>query len=551
MGTKHLSEVLTATEIIESPNNKICIFAGVGSGKNWFVENELKKHGNILYISSRRAKVNEILEEKVAQEYITWDNDYDDIVTTTNYGIEKLVMNEKFGRKFSDIIQHFSFIVVDEAHSISTDATYADSAFHLHRFLMYVNREFPCIKIILMTGTPEPLQAIPNFIEACTIFDKREECINLVPRKICFIKKKEALNIMASLPQNEKTIYYSNSAKGIVSGKYALYDQLVKAGVGTEEICICMSQSSISKNQKFFSGLSDICETTKTAITQTHTLPVSTRFLLTTSTLKEGVNIEDTSINIAFCETHLLSDIQQFAGRVRTSLDVLYIIQDAAQHDVNHSVYQSYILDVLFSKKHIEPSSNIFLENQIRNTESQLYNATGYDSGDIDWECALDGEYSLQSYGGEAIKAFIKFIETKHQYVKFDHLRSKFCYFRNRFIEQKRVHKSIFFKNWIQDLEFYCNKYSIDYEPPVLEDEIDVLSIKEYLQVRVNQKLIDTQREDLKTFLATSFHLTSSNPQINTMNRCLESFELPYTIKSGITTKKGVNKRYLCIEELI
>ena len=538
MGTKYLSEVLSAQEIVDNSNNKICIFSGVGSGKNWFVEHELIYYGNILYISSRRAKVNEILEEKLAQEYITWTNDFDDIVTTTNFGIEKLVMNEKFGHRFSEIIQHFSFVVVDEAHSISTDATYADSAFHLLSFLKYVNKEFPDIKIILMTGTPEPLQKFGNFIESCSIYDKREECINIVPKKISFISKKEALSLMSVLPHNQKTLYYTNSAKGIISGKKALVKQLLATGIPKKEICICMSQNSISQYQKDFPGLSDLCEETKKAITKTNTLPKDARFLLTTSTLKEGVNIKESSINVAFCESHLLSDIQQFAGRVRTALDTLYIIQDAVQHDVNHSTFQSYMLEVSFSIPNTLPTANQFLEERIKKTDSHLYKVTGYDAKDLDWFPVLDGEFSLLHYGGEAVKAFIKLIESKNQYIKFDHLRGQFDYFKTRFIEQKRVHTAISKKGWINDLETYCKKYDIAYTAPV-EEKIDILAIEEYLQDHLNQNMTDTQRNELKAFFVSAFHLSSTNPQTATLNSCLESVELPFEIKSG-NTNSGI-----------
>ena len=55
MKRKKLSEVLKVEEITREENRRICIVSGVGSGKNYFVENELVKYGNILYISSRRA----------------------------------------------------------------------------------------------------------------------------------------------------------------------------------------------------------------------------------------------------------------------------------------------------------------------------------------------------------------------------------------------------------------------------------------------------------------------------------------------------------------
>ena len=69
-GKKYLSDVLDVSEIVKSPKRKFCIISGVGSGKNYFVENVLGSYGNILYISSRRAKIDEILTNNACNEKI-------------------------------------------------------------------------------------------------------------------------------------------------------------------------------------------------------------------------------------------------------------------------------------------------------------------------------------------------------------------------------------------------------------------------------------------------------------------------------------------------
>lgn len=551
MGDKHLSDVITVKDIMAIRNNKICIFSGVGSGKNWFVEHELIKEGNILYITSRRAKVNEILEEKIAQEYITWENETDDIVTTTNFGIEKLVKNEKFGRRLSEIITHFRFIVVDEAHSISTDAPFANSAFHVFTFLQYVEHRYQHIKIILMTGTPEPLQSIPNFINKFHIFDKMNECINLVPHKIRFLKKEQALEMIAQMVKmddTEKTIYYSNSATGIVKGQKSLYRKLVAQGVKSAQIAISMGEKGISDNKIYLSELEDICKKTKESITTNNT--ISERVLLTTSTLKEGVNINDESIKYVFCESHLLSDIQQFAGRVRTTIDTLYIIINATQHDKKETVYKSYLLENLFSYKKIVPDANAFFEAKICHEDSIVYSKIGFEPGTLGLEHIFEGEYSIYSYGGEAVKLFIEYVENTNQYVKFNHLKREFSHFTNRFIEQKRVHKAISYKGWKDDLAHYCETYHIDYLPPASDEDIDIMEISEYLQSQVDRYLVDDEKNNFISYFANAFHLSSSRPQTQTMNRLLAESELPFIISDGITTRNNRNKRYIRIEKI-
>ena len=94
MEKKHLSDVLTVEELLASPNNRICVLAGVGAGKNTFIMEYLRGHGNILFISSRRATINEMLINEICKEKVDWNKFSDEILTTTNYGVELLVKNK-------------------------------------------------------------------------------------------------------------------------------------------------------------------------------------------------------------------------------------------------------------------------------------------------------------------------------------------------------------------------------------------------------------------------------------------------------------------------
>ena len=343
MGNNYLSEVLKGQDIIAEASQRICIISGVGSGKNRFVENELVQYGNILYISSRRAKVNEILENNLCSDKIQWEKETSDIVSVTNYGIERMVQNKKFGHNLREIINHFDFVVVDEAHSLLTDATYADSSFHVFAFIEYVIAQYPKIKVILMTGTPEPIERYLTQ-KGYTIFDKRDECIHVLPKVIRVINKDFAFECIGKMPDDEKTVYYSNSATQIVSGDKSLVKRLCEMDFTSDEIGICVSEQSAKRLKKEYKGLKEKCAQTKEAILKKRMLPEKCRILLTTSCLKEGVNIENDNIKIAFCESHVPSEIQQFAGRIRKGLDVLYIIFDARQHLVtDDELHQHYL----------------------------------------------------------------------------------------------------------------------------------------------------------------------------------------------------------------
>lgn len=54
---KYISDVLDIDKLIEKYGNKIMLIAGVGSGKSTWVKDVLTQKGNVLFITSRRAKV--------------------------------------------------------------------------------------------------------------------------------------------------------------------------------------------------------------------------------------------------------------------------------------------------------------------------------------------------------------------------------------------------------------------------------------------------------------------------------------------------------------
>ena len=60
MSNKYISDVIgDIDDIVRQYGYKILIAAGVGSGKTYWVKNVLSKQGRVLFITSRRAKVDE------------------------------------------------------------------------------------------------------------------------------------------------------------------------------------------------------------------------------------------------------------------------------------------------------------------------------------------------------------------------------------------------------------------------------------------------------------------------------------------------------------
>ncbi len=211
MNEKYISEVLDYERDIK-PYKLIQIHSGVGSGKNTFIESFIKgdkqpqiPQKTVLLITSRRAKVDETIskvdiESKEALK--KWnkihrliscnnknyenDNQYKIISSAnkkTKYVVEQksVACTNAFIEYYfkhiyspSDASTHlwelFDMIVIDEAHSLVTDATYQSSPFYtyelINHYLKLCNSPtvpINCKHLILMTGTPQPIDKIEFF----------------------------------------------------------------------------------------------------------------------------------------------------------------------------------------------------------------------------------------------------------------------------------------------------------------------------------------------------------------------------------------------------
>lgn len=546
MSKLRLSEVLEFEEILNAETNRICIVSGVGSGKNYYVENVLKNYGNILYISSRRAKVDEILVNEACSTSANWEQDSKDITVLTNAQVEYLVKNQRFDKSFSVIIEHFDFFVVDEAHSLFTDATYTN-VFHVQTLIDYVADNYPNKKIILMTATPEP---IPNdYLSKFKIINKTDKCINVLPSKIEFVSQEQAIKLMQRMNKNEKTVYFSNFASSLVVGKNSLFKRLTKDGVFAEnEISFCMANDKAQKYQTAYAGLAKHVKEVRNFICNNSKLPDTTRILLTTATLKEGINIEydcdEKIIKIAFCESHLLSDIQQFAGRIRDGLETLYIIDEVSQHAIDDEELRKNHLEYHCSDVALLHSINNYYSKNVKKWDSEVYTKIGYDEHLVFFhEVFYNQDYSLYSVGSKASKYFIELIEEKHAYIRYNHLKNMFELYNSRFLEQRRVNQKLRDNTWFEEIQTFAES-----------NEIGFVTVKDKL-IAFLEPLVgicffeNEEKQHIKEKLRNLLNL-HTNAEITTINSSLISLGYDYQLKSNTKTIDHKTKRYLTVKRL-
>lgn len=547
---KFVSEVLNPETFSEIQENKIAIISGVGSGKNYFVENFLIQFGYVLCVSSRRAKVNEILLRDICEERISWDNFDNPLIATTNYGIELFAKSEKFSVNRKKVIEHFDYFVIDEAHSLCADATYADSSFYVNAFLEYVSGNYPEKKIILMTGTPEPITCM---LKDYKVYDLREKCINVVPARIQLISKKDVFDIIGSLPENEKTIYMGNSAKGLVSGKF--FEQMCEI-VPADEMAFCMSEGAAKKNTKYFLGLEETVAATKEQLLDNNCLADETKVLLTTTTLKEGVNVKDESVKVAFCESVVLSDIQQFAGRVRNGLEVLYVVHDAKQHDVSDErMKEANMLMFLYICKqgNLLARTNEFFKEYILKEDSWLYKFSDNERPDEFlneyFQSVMAGETSIYVYGGASIQRYIKLIQNQFGYIMFNYFTDCFEVNYLKYIEEKRIHDLFKSMKWQKQLEAFCKEYSIEFETLDSVNESVTKELEMLLESVAEKTLFEDEKTEFIEYITCLMNI-SGDSKIKTLNGYLRDCGIEsYRIESCKTSRNGKSLRGIRIKK--
>lgn len=267
----HLSDAIKY-EIDIKPHRYIQIYAGVGSGKNTFINQFVNGDPEknipkmiVLVITSRRSKVDELHADKEA-EYACcvgkWGNMtaevYDDgdwerfrdhlrtiqcewgdqtfyqkSVACTNAFIEGYIRNVYDPNDPGTHIWNlFDMIVVDEFHSLVIDASYQSAPFYVnsliweitHRIHLAEQKEAGliddpydsitqplCKHLILMTGTPSTVRQYPVPYLAPHVLDLMKTCVNVTPKNVWFLDMKQARELMAQFQaQNRRSIYFTN-----------------------------------------------------------------------------------------------------------------------------------------------------------------------------------------------------------------------------------------------------------------------------------------------------------------------------------------------------
>ncbi|MBP1927099.1 hypothetical protein J2Z76_002972 [Sedimentibacter acidaminivorans] len=156
-------------------------------------------------------------------------------------------------------------------------------------------------------------------------------------------------------------------------------------------------------------------ETYETIIKE-NKLPNDVNILLTTTKLREGVNIEDYRIKECISGCHSSVDIRQFAGRVRAGIETLYIVDDKKQNRNNINRFE---LDA--SSKLIEKFDEVIVQ----------YTKWGFGINKKPYAMFED------------CKRFYEMMEKRFSLIKFDRYNNKFEIYNQRIIGCEKEEKDL------------------------------------------------------------------------------------------------------------
>ena len=382
-----LADMLPVNQVEESIHKYrvVEINSGVGSGKNHWANRLLdpKATGgtqyNILYITSRKATAGAEARKNDTKRYIdleqvlATDTAFGSLkqfgFTVTNSGVEKFVtdcLDKDKTSLIDELCTRLDFIILDEAHSMVTDAVFSDAPFWVVQFLKYALHVNPKLTVIMMTGTPKPIGWLSGlaritetevedeynmdegwyyeelsgdpewFTENFRRYDFMDVCYNVHPMHVHFKTRDECYKLMVKrLNEGEKVIYFAEDIDYIRELWKKLNEKKV---LPINEIAVGFSREK--ERSSFTPELPTTQrEDIENYLKEHEKLPEHIRLFITTTKFKEGVNIRNKDIKTMMAESLWDSELTQMAGRIRNGLVNFYVVYDRRKHINDKYVY--------------------------------------------------------------------------------------------------------------------------------------------------------------------------------------------------------------------
>jgi len=279
----------------------------LGTGKTYWAVHKAPEEGRVLIITSRRAIYDQMRKEgtqkAVASDYAF---KYDGIAEATTVAY--------LHHHIKDFInQKYKLVIVDEAHCLTADAAFAESVCTLYFFLRYIDAD-----IHLMTSTPFTLTDYDLFddINFEGVGDRGR---GVKPKEVWIVKQ---VDIKNHITRNCNSEY-----KGICLMKSAAEAYQWEKQLCRPDIIAITSQSR--GNREATRREQEVLD----YLIYNEKLPDDISCILTTSKLREGINIYDDKVKFVSTERIDRINLIQMSGRVRSNggVDLMMVAADKYQ----------------------------------------------------------------------------------------------------------------------------------------------------------------------------------------------------------------------------
>ena len=385
-------------DIIQSEQHLFIISAGTSAGKTTLIEGYHGANGDytglaekfkVALITSRKQKVKETTAKhhdsflndlREIGALIHWDSENRNVTCTNAHIYQYAIEHFNKDNKLTYFWREFDFIVIDECHSICTDAPFAHCALTVKHLIEAVLSD--CqengikTKIILMTATPEPIEWMYEELKG-KVFDFRQQTSFLKPSQINVLSYeliKERIG--ESISKNETTMYYMAHLDKL----FDLIKYAKTRGMDEEQIAVSISdKSKLTELKRKYPIVYKNMELLETTLSQEEVLPSRFKLILTNGKCKEAINIR-TVIDFLVIESHYFVDIKQIYGRFRLGVKDVSVVSDARQFRLNEHFEQEveYYESNLLKDNEGFQKRNRFREDIIYPTLAQSESALKY-----------------------------------------------------------------------------------------------------------------------------------------------------------------------------
>lgn len=297
----------------------------------------------------------------------------------------------------------FDMIIVDEVHSLFSDATYQSASFYVRRLIEETLRRSQTCKVIVMTGSPQILKNSPLLAKAHLI-DRMQTCVNVTPKSLRYITRKEAAHMQERmLASNEKFIAFYNHVADLLDFEENLEDTLrakITLDFSKEKHVQQMKRDEDPRLTKMIA--------TQEYLAEHERLPEDVIAFLSTSKNKEGINIKNKDIRAMFIESHAELDVIQMTGRLREPVDRLYVVVDSKDHRDSENPLE------------YETAQKAKLQAAINDEHYQICRDSDYSPNNP------EAFWQAPAYSFKEIKAYIDHEHKKYPYLRYDYFTDRF-----------------------------------------------------------------------------------------------------------------------------